>query len=73
MSASNGNNPDSYKSRQGRPGEYLVSDGGAFIWWAQAQEPAAVIVGPANVVAMARLSSPVDANGSPVREEASWA
>jgi hypothetical protein len=24
-------------------------------------------------IAMARVSSPVDANGSPVREEASWA
>jgi hypothetical protein len=67
-------NPDSYWSRPGRPGEILVSDGGEFIWWSRGREPVATPVEPTLPpprAAMARVSSPVDANGSPVREEAS--
>ena len=77
MSAGKGSgNPESYKSRQGRPGEILVSDGGEFIWWSRGREPVAAPVEPTLPpprVVMARVSSPVDANGSPVREEAPWA
>lgn len=73
MSAGKGSgNPDSYWSRPGRPGEILVSDGGEFIWWSRGRERVAAPVEPTLPpprVAMA----PVDANGSPVREEAPWA
>ena len=67
-------NPDAYKSRHGRAGEYLVNDGREWVWCASPYTFAtAIVAAPPSqpVVAMARVSSPVDANGSPVREDAS--